>query len=113
MQRAARVLVTSRYSAERAREFYGLAAQPARGPRADRPGRMAPPAGHQSGAIRRGFTVLFVGRLYRRKRVDVLLRAAAQLRERIPGLEVRIVGDGPCAGAASRAWRATCSWKAR
>jgi glycosyltransferase involved in cell wall biosynthesis len=43
------------------------------------------------------FTVLFVGRLYRRKRVDVLLRAAAALRGRIPNLEVRIVGHGPCA----------------
>src|SRR5207244_6765081 len=43
------------------------------------------------------FTVLYVGRLYRRKRVDVLLRAAAQLRDRIPQLEVRIVGNGPCA----------------
>ena len=43
------------------------------------------------------FTVLFVGRFYRRKRVDVLLRAAAMLRDRIPGLAVRIVGNGPCA----------------
>ena len=46
--------------------------------------------------VRLTFTVLFAGRLYRRKRVDVLLRAAAQLRGRIPGLEVRIVGHGPC-----------------
>jgi glycosyltransferase involved in cell wall biosynthesis len=41
--------------------------------------------------------VLFVGRLYRRKRVDVLLRAAALAHPTIPGLEVRIVGNGPCA----------------
>jgi glycosyltransferase involved in cell wall biosynthesis len=41
--------------------------------------------------------VLFAGRLYRRKRVGVLLGAAAALRSRIPNLEVRIVGDGPCA----------------
>jgi glycosyltransferase involved in cell wall biosynthesis len=39
---------------------------------------------------------LFVGRFYRRKRVDVLLRAAAKLRAEIPGMEVRIVGSGPC-----------------
>jgi glycosyltransferase involved in cell wall biosynthesis len=45
------------------------------------------------------FTVLFVGRFYRRKRVDVLLRAAAMLGSRIPGMELRIVGDGPRAGA--------------
>src|SRR5207249_3780915 len=43
------------------------------------------------------FTVLFVGRLYRRKRVEVLLRAAARLRD----IEVRIVGNGPC----GRQWR--------
>ena len=53
-----------------------------------------------SGAAR--FTVLFVGRLYRRKRVDLLLRAAAALRERIRGLEVRIVGNGPCGAALGR-----------
>jgi glycosyltransferase involved in cell wall biosynthesis len=40
--------------------------------------------------------VLYVGRFYRRKRVDVLLRAAEMLRGRIPELEIRIVGDGPC-----------------
>ena len=33
--------------------------------------------------------------LYRRKRVEVLLRAATALRGRIPELEVRIVGNGP------------------
>ena len=43
--------------------------------------------------------MLFVGRLYRRKRVEVLLRAAAQLRQRIRRLEVRLVGDGPRADA--------------
>jgi glycosyltransferase involved in cell wall biosynthesis len=45
---------------------------------------------------------LFVGRLYRRKRVDVLLRAAVALAGRIPGLEIRIVGDGPCAAVLHR-----------
>jgi glycosyltransferase involved in cell wall biosynthesis len=68
-ERAARVLVTSRYSGERAREFYRLAQAP---------------------------TVLFVGRFYRRKRVHLLLRAAAALRARIPELEIRLVGAGPC-----------------
>jgi glycosyltransferase involved in cell wall biosynthesis len=45
---------------------------------------------------------LFVGRLYLRKRVDVLLRAAQALAGRIPGLEVRIAGSGPCAPALDR-----------
>lgn len=41
------------------------------------------------------FTVFSVCRFYPRKRLDVLLRAAALLRGRIPGLEVRIAGNGP------------------
>jgi glycosyltransferase involved in cell wall biosynthesis len=41
------------------------------------------------------FTVLSVCRFYPRKRLDVLLRAAALLADRIPQLEVRIVGRGP------------------
>jgi glycosyltransferase involved in cell wall biosynthesis len=89
--RAARVLCTSRYSAERAREFYRLPGLPAIVPElidlaewrrllgdAPRPDRTP--------------SVLFVGRFYRRKRVDVLLRAAA-----IARVPVRIVGNGPCA----------------
>jgi glycosyltransferase involved in cell wall biosynthesis len=97
VRRAARVLVTSRYSAERAQEFYGLSETPPVVPElidlaewrrvlAENPARPS------------RFTVLFVGRLYRRKRVDVLLRAAATLRD----VEVRIVGDGPCAPALRR-----------
>jgi glycosyltransferase involved in cell wall biosynthesis len=39
--------------------------------------------------------VLSVGRMYPRKRFDDLLRAAALLRERIPDVQVRIVGQGP------------------
>ncbi len=41
------------------------------------------------------FTILSVCRFYPRKRLEVLLRAAALLRDVIPGLEIRIVGDGP------------------
>ena len=40
-------------------------------------------------------TVLAVARMYPRKRLDDLLRAAAVLRERIPDVRVRIVGAGP------------------
>jgi glycosyltransferase involved in cell wall biosynthesis len=41
------------------------------------------------------FTVLSVCRFYPRKGLDILLRAAAQLRHTIPQLEIRIVGNGP------------------
>lgn len=101
VQRARHVLVTSGYSAERARDFYRLAKLPAIVPElidlAQWRGLLeGNPAGSQK------FVVLFVGRFYRRKRVDVLLGAAAALRARIPELEVRIVGNGPC-GARLRA----------
>ncbi|MBZ5621784.1 MAG: glycosyltransferase family 4 protein [Acidobacteriia bacterium] len=96
VQRAARVLVTSRYSGERAQEYYGLPRFPAVVPELIDLGEWRSLLERQP-ADPSGFTVLFVGRLYRRKRVDVLLRAAAQLREHIPKLEIRIVGSGPCA----------------
>jgi glycosyltransferase involved in cell wall biosynthesis len=98
VHRAARVLSTSRYSAERARDFYDLPQLPAIVPElidlAEWRRLLANPP-----AESRPFSVLFVGRFYRRKRVDVLLRAAAMLRDRIPGLAVRIVGNGPCTPA--------------
>jgi glycosyltransferase involved in cell wall biosynthesis len=100
-RRAGRVLVSSAYSAGRARELYGLAEAPSIVPE---PIDLAEwrrflglnPAGSA------GFTVLFAGRLYRRKRVDTLVRAAAILRGRIPGLAVRIVGNGPHAAPLGR-----------
>jgi glycosyltransferase involved in cell wall biosynthesis len=52
----------------------------------------------------RKFTVLSVCRFYPRKRVDVLLRAAALLRGRIPTLEVRIIGNGPEYSRLQRIW---------
>jgi glycosyltransferase involved in cell wall biosynthesis len=94
-QRAARVLVSSHYSAERAREFYGLAELPGVVPEPINLGEWRRLLALHPAAASSRFTVLFAGRLYRRKRVDVLLRAAAALRDRIPGLEVRIVGYGP------------------
>ena len=94
-QRARLVLATSRYSAARAREFYGLSTEPTIVPELIdlqewRRALEAYPASPER------FTVLFVGRFYRRKRVDLVLRAAAALRSRIPELAVRIVGNGPC-----------------
>ena len=96
--RAARVIVTSRYCAAQVRSLYGATREPAIVPELIdlTEWRAALAAGSASGPAGR-FLVLFVGRLYRRKRVDVLLRAAAALRCRIPELEVRIVGNGPCA----------------
>ncbi len=87
MNRAARVLATSRYSAERAMEFYGLREMPAIVPELiDLAEWRRILAGHpRRRSLRRpGFTVLFVGRFYHRKRVPVLLRAAAMLRPRLP-----------------------------
>jgi glycosyltransferase involved in cell wall biosynthesis len=95
VHRAERVLVTSRYSADRAQELYGLPCAPIVVPELiDLAEWRRLLQLHPARAER--FTVLFVGRHYRRKRIDVLLRAAAQLRARIPDLEVRMVGNGPC-----------------
>lgn len=96
VQRAGLVLATSRYSAGRAREFYGLAAAPAIVPELIDLEEWRRLLQLHPAASTSRFRVLFVGRFYRRKRVDVLLRAAAQLNARIPELEVRIVGNGPC-----------------
>jgi len=90
------VLVTSRYSGERAQEFYRLPQLPTVVPELiDLAEWRRLLAAHPAAASR--FTVLYVGRFYRRKRVHVLLHAAAALRRRIPNLEVRLVGAGPCA----------------
>jgi len=97
VHRAARVLVTSRYCAEQVQALYGLRPAPAIVPEPiDLAEWRRLLARHTTGPVA-GFTVLAVGRFYRRKRLDVLLRAAAILRERVPDLTVRIVGDGPCA----------------
>ncbi|MCA8921265.1 MAG: glycosyltransferase family 4 protein [Planctomycetes bacterium] len=43
--------------------------------------------------------VLFLGRLGAQKRIDLLLAAAATLRQRVPDLEVVLAGDGPLLGS--------------
>jgi len=101
VNRAARVLATSRYSGERAMEFYGLREMPVIVPELIDLGEWRRILAEHP-AQRSGFGVLFVGRFYHRKRVPVLLRAAAMLRERLPELHVRIAGNGPC----NAAWRA-------
>ena len=101
--RADRVVVPSRYSASVARALYDvpttklaivpepidLAEWRRRFARVERPPRRPP-------------TVLAVARMYPRKRLGDLLRAAALLRARIPGVRVRIVGGGPEARALMR-----------
>jgi len=95
-ERAERVVVPSRYSAVVAREVYGVPA--------DRLAVVPEPI--DLGEWRRRFaavppvpdgppTVLAVARMYPRKRLDDLLRAAVVLRDRIPPVRVRIVGEGP------------------
>ena len=104
VHRAARVLVTSRYSGETRAAVLRAGAVSHGGARADRSGRRGA-ATWQAFRRRRmpeRFTVLYVGRFYRRKRVGLLLEAAAELRGAIPNLEIRIVGNGPC----DAAWRA-------
>ncbi|HKC10038.1 MAG TPA: glycosyltransferase family 4 protein [Methylomirabilota bacterium] len=103
VERADLVVVTSRYSADVAQREYGvplerLAVVPEpidlevwddqfwRAPR--RP--------------RNGPVVLSVARMYPRKRLSDLLHAAAILRARVPGIQVRIVGRGPEWEAVSR-----------
>lgn len=97
VERARSVVTTSGYSAERARELYGLPRLPTIVPELIDLARWRSALELNPAAACSRFTVLFVGRLYRRKRVDVLVRAAAALRGRIPDLEVRVVGNGPCA----------------
>jgi glycosyltransferase involved in cell wall biosynthesis len=96
VHRAERVIVPSRYSAGVAQDVYAIPAElVAVVPEPiditewrRRFAAVAPPA---SGPP----TVLSVARMYPRKRLDDLLRAAVPLASRIPGLRVRIVGDGP------------------
>jgi glycosyltransferase involved in cell wall biosynthesis len=94
--RADRVLVPSEYSAGVAEREYGV-------PR-DRVAVVPEPIdidGWQrrlAAAARRPSerpVVLSVGRMYPRKHFQDLLLAARLLRDRLPGVEVRIVGNGP------------------
>ncbi len=94
-RRADLVITVSRYCAERIADLYGVADAIVvpelidlnlwRKVFRENPGVPNP----------QKFTVLSVCRFYPRKRLDVLLSAAALLRDRIPQLEIRIVGNGP------------------
>jgi glycosyltransferase involved in cell wall biosynthesis len=93
---AERVIVPSRYSAAIAQEVYrvpaaALAVVPEPIDLAEWRRRFAAAPPRTSSAP----TVLAVARMYPRKRLDDLLRATVALRGRIPGVRVRIVGQGP------------------
>ena len=91
-QRASLVITSSQYSAQRLLELYSLRTLPTVVPEPIDLARWAELFGQQHRVRDESkFTVLTVARFYRRKRIDVLLKAAAQ----IPELEFRIVGDGP------------------
>lgn len=95
-ERADRVIVPSRYSASVAGEVYRI--PPAKLAVVPEPIDLAEWRRRFAAAERRGDarpTVLAVARMYPRKRLDDLLRAAAILRGRIPEARIRIVGDGP------------------
>jgi glycosyltransferase involved in cell wall biosynthesis len=96
VQRADLVVTTSRYASARLRELYRPPRDPAIVPELiDLSAWRELFARNPAEPDPRRFTVLTVCRFYPRKRLDVLLRATALLRERIPALEVRIVGGGP------------------
>jgi len=106
VRRADAVITTSTYSAGRIETLYGVPQTPHIVPelidlnawKALFEATPGPPVGGK-------FTVLSVCRFYPRKRLHVLLRAAARLRDRIPQLEVRIVGGGPEAARLKRICR--------
>jgi glycosyltransferase involved in cell wall biosynthesis len=106
VQRADLVIATSQYSAERIQEFYAIS----------KPPRIVPELLDlsswrqllQSNPSRKEeskFVVLSVCRFYPRKRLHLLLGAADRLRSKIPGLEIRIVGDGPEAPRLKSLWQ--------
>jgi len=94
--RAERVFVPSRYSASVAHDVYDiphakLVVVPEPIDLVDWRRRFIEAAGTRAARP----TVLSVARMYPRKRLDDLLRAAVILRQRISDAQIRIVGEGP------------------
>jgi glycosyltransferase involved in cell wall biosynthesis len=106
VRRADFVMTTSRYAAGRIEEAYGVHVASIVPELIDLGRWRQALAEYPTEPDPRYFTVLTVCRLYRRKRLDVLLHAAAQLRERIPSLRFRIVGSGPEGEEFREVWRA-------
>jgi glycosyltransferase involved in cell wall biosynthesis len=99
VRRADLVLTTSSYAAHRIQELYGSPTLPRVVPEAiDLVAWRGLLARHAAAPQPDKFIVLTVCRFYPRKRLDLLLAAAERLRQEIPALEFRIVGDGPQRG---------------
>jgi len=95
VHRASRILTTSAYSARRLVELYAPSQRPQVVPELIDLHRWRELFSSVEPRATDRFVVLTVARLYRRKRIDVLLAAAAKLSRDLPNLEVRIVGQGP------------------
>jgi glycosyltransferase involved in cell wall biosynthesis len=96
VQRADLVIATSRYSSERIQQLYAPTIEPRIVPELIDLAAWRTLLEHNPAQPARDkFTVLCVCRFYPRKRLQVLLSAADHLRSKIPGLQLRIVGDGP------------------
>jgi phosphatidyl-myo-inositol dimannoside synthase len=94
-RRAVRVITVSEYCVGRLEELYGVKSAVVVPELIDlRAWRQLFQANPAVPDVRK-FTVLSVCRFYPRKRLDILLHAVALLRDRLPRLEVRIVGRGP------------------
>jgi glycosyltransferase involved in cell wall biosynthesis len=104
--RATRVMATSQYSSHKIAEYYSPAQPPLIVPEMidleawSRFDACCLPRNSSD-----NFVVLSVCRFYRRKRLEMLLTAADQLRDRIPNLQVRIIGGGPERDRLRRIWR--------
>lgn len=101
-QRADRVITISNYCAQRITELYGVSNAIVVPELIDLDAWKRLFNANPAARNKNRFTVLCVCRFYPRKRVDVLLKAAALATASIPELEVRIVGNGP---HAARLWR--------
>jgi glycosyltransferase involved in cell wall biosynthesis len=96
VRRADLVMTTSLYAAHRIQELYRSPALPRVVPEAiDLAAWRGLLARNPAAPQPEKFVVLTVCRFYPRKRLPLLLAAAAGLRHEIPALEFRIVGDGP------------------
>ena len=94
-RRADLVITVSRYCAERLEALYGVRGAIVVPELIDLEGWRRLFMANPVAAGPDKFIVLSVCRFYPRKRLDVLLRAAGLMRDTIPELEIRIVGNGP------------------
>ena len=100
------VITTSRYSAKRIQELYQLPQAPHVVPELiDLTAWNSQLLSVPDTTEKDRFIVLCVCRFYRRKRLHLLLGAAARLRSKLDGLEVRIVGGGPEHARLKKIWK--------